>query len=79
METIIGANCLLNIVHKPNAKDPEKIFANVATVMPLLKGLAQMFALEYERRGAGGSSEEPTDACEDSPVEHQGTDDEVPF
>lgn len=35
---VIGANCLLNIIHKPS-KDGTKIYANVLGIMPLPKGM----------------------------------------
>ena len=39
---LIGANCQLLVVHKPSAKDPTKIYANVGAVMPLAKGTAKL-------------------------------------
>ena len=38
---VIGANCQLNVVHKPSA-DGSKVYANVATIMPLPKGADRM-------------------------------------
>lgn len=49
LETVIGANCLLNVVHKTGTKDPAKTYANVAAVMPLIKGMQKMQAQDYER------------------------------
>lgn len=49
LESIVGANCLLNIVHKAGTQDPTKTFANVAAVMPLLKGMPKLAMLDYER------------------------------
>lgn len=34
---VIGANCQINVVHKPSA-DGSKVYANVSTIMPLPKG-----------------------------------------
>jgi len=41
VETIIGANCLLNIQHK---ESNGKTYANVISVMPLLKGMPKIAA-----------------------------------
>lgn len=49
LESIIGANCILNVVHKPS-KDGTKTYANVAAVMPLMKGLPKLTAQDYERK-----------------------------
>lgn len=35
---LLGANCQLNVVHKPSA-DGTRIYANVAGIMPLAKGM----------------------------------------
>ena len=39
--TVIGVNGLLNVVHKPSA-DGSRIYANVAGVMPLVKGMPKL-------------------------------------
>lgn len=39
LKNIIGANCLLNIVHKPGKADPSRIYARIQGVMPLTKGM----------------------------------------
>jgi hypothetical protein len=49
LESVIGANCLLNVVHKTGTKDPSKTFANVAAVMPLIKGMPKLSPVDYER------------------------------
>jgi hypothetical protein len=78
VETIIGANCLINVQHKPS-KDGSRTYANVMSVMPLIKGMPKMQAEGYERY-------EPADdeTAEDTRVydEHQPpplTDDDIPF
>ena len=38
---LIGANCQLNIIHKPSA-DGSKTYANVGGIMPLAKGAAKL-------------------------------------
>lgn len=75
LETIIGANCLLNIIHKPSTKDPSRIYANVATVMPLAKGMRKIEAVEYQRR----EDAEPTPPEQHSPISEDLTDDDIPF
>ena len=39
LKNIIGANCLLNIVHKPGKAAPSRIYARIQGVMPLTKGM----------------------------------------
>lgn len=36
---LIGATCMINIIHKPKANDPSTIYAEVATVSPMPKGI----------------------------------------
>lgn len=48
VETVIGANCLVNVQHK-QSQDGSKTFANVIAVMPLVKGMPKMFPDAYER------------------------------
>jgi hypothetical protein len=59
MESVIGANCLLNVIHKQSTKDPSKTFANVAAVMPLVKGMPKMAAKDYERKRAAEETSPP--------------------
>lgn len=59
LESVVGANCLLNVVHKAGTKDPNKTFANVAAVMPLMKGLPKMAPDGYERKAAQAESAPP--------------------
>lgn len=46
VEKLIGINCFLNVVHA--AKDG-KTYANIASIMPLKKGMARMDPSEYIR------------------------------
>ena len=82
VETVIGHNCLINVQHKAGTQDPNKVFANVVSVMPLLKGMPKLVADGYERvvtqptgqpatNGAGVDVDEP----EPPPL----TDDDIPF
>jgi len=36
---LIGAKCMLNIIHKPSKKDPSNIYAVIGSVSPVPKGL----------------------------------------
>jgi hypothetical protein len=58
LESVIGANCILNVVHNPSKKDSGKVFANVAAVMPLMKGLPKIAADGYVRKVAGTEDDE---------------------
>jgi hypothetical protein len=46
VETIIGANCLVNVQHRMVA---DKTYANVISVMPLMKGIPKIAPLDYQR------------------------------
>jgi hypothetical protein len=43
---VIGVNCLINVQHN---KSGEKTYANVVSVMPLIKGMPKMVADGYVR------------------------------
>jgi hypothetical protein len=51
---LLGVPCMLNIIHKPGAKDPTKIYQEIGSVSPMPKGLdcpAQIndtFVFEFE-------------------------------
>lgn len=47
VESVIGANCLLNIQHKVSG---DKTYANVVSIMPLAKGMAKISATDYVRK-----------------------------
>lgn len=50
LETIIGVNCLLNIQHKLST-DGTKTYANVMSVMPVMRGIPQIkVSPDYVRR-----------------------------
>lgn len=36
--TILGAPCLLNIIHEPGFKDPTKVYERISSISPLPKG-----------------------------------------
>lgn len=48
VESVKDANCLLNVQHRQNA-DKSRTYANVVSIMPLVKGMPKMAALDYER------------------------------
>lgn len=47
VETILGVNCLLNVQHNEKA---EKTYANVVSIMPLVKGMSKLFPRDYVRK-----------------------------
>lgn len=36
---LLGATCMLNIIHKPGTKDPSKIYEEIGSVSPVPKGM----------------------------------------
>lgn len=48
LDMLIGANCLVNVIHKTGSKGG--IFANVASVTPLLKSMVKMVPRDYIRQ-----------------------------
>ena len=57
VESVIGANCLINIQHNTSA---DKTYANVTAVMAVPKGMAKLAAESYVReqdRAAEGSAD----------------------
>jgi hypothetical protein len=78
VESVIGACCLLNIVH---ATQGEKTYANVDSVMPLMKGMPQMAAVDYVRESERaettetGAVRQSNDHDEHAPL----TADDIPF
>ena len=46
VESVLGANCLLNIQHKTVG---DKTYANVVSIMPLVKGMGKIAAKGYVR------------------------------
>lgn len=71
VETIIGANCLINVQHKPGTKDPNKVFANVVSVMPLVKGMTRLASDGYVRHQ---DQQQDTESAPD-----EVTADDIPF
>lgn len=74
VETVIGANCLVNVQHK---QSKDKTYANVKSVMPLIRGMKPITADGYQRH------QEPTTETppEEEPQQASGaiTADDIPF
>lgn len=47
VEAVVGANCLVSIVHKKDAKG--RTWANVVSLAPLIKGMPKIAAKDYIR------------------------------
>ena len=74
MDTLVGANCILNVVQ--NTDDKGRVWANVASITPLMRGLAKMTPRDYERE----STRKPdTAVAEVNDATHDGDDDSMPF
>lgn len=82
VETVKGANCLLNVQHRQSA-DKARTYANVVSIMPLVKGMPKMVDDDYER-WVPKSASEPNpqggnDTPEHAPVSEELTDEDIPF
>lgn len=79
IEKLLGANCYLNVVHRKGTKGGT--FANVASIMPLPKGMTAIQVSDYVRvcerptSDAGGSQGDAPDDFQVAP----SVDDDVPF
>lgn len=71
VETILGANCLVNVQHNTVA---DRTYANVVAVMPLAKGMSKIAAVEYVREK--DRTETP---AVDEPHNGPLTEDDIPF
>lgn len=78
VETVIGANCLLNVQHKTSG---DRTYANVASIMPLVKGMPKMVAVDYVRgeEAASASAEDSRDHEDPEPVAPAPEEDSIPF
>lgn len=80
VETVIGANCLINVQH--NTKG-DKTYANVLSVMPLLKGMPRIVAAADYVRVCNRPTDAPAETQEAPPEVHEShtniTDDDIPF
>ena len=72
VETVIGVNGLINVQH--NTKG-EKTYANVVSIMPLVKGMPEMTADGYVRPTTEQTQSNGNGEPDLSPI----TDDDIPF
>ena len=42
VENLYGINCIIGIAHEPNRNDPSIVYANVTSILPLLKGMDKL-------------------------------------
>jgi hypothetical protein len=77
VETVLGANCLLNIQHNTVG---DKTYANVVSIMPLVKGMPKIAARDYVRK-QDRQPEQPSQATNyhDDPPPAELTEDDIPF
>lgn len=78
VEQVKGANCLLQIIHKPGTKDPSKVFANVTSVMAAMKGMPKLAPDGYARPEPV-KADAPLDDDLPPPATSELTDDDIPF
>lgn len=81
VESILGANCLLNIQHR---ESKGKTYANVVSIMPLVKGMPKMTASPDYVRVINRPKDAQAESGEHYQPEHQPepeaiTMDDVPF
>lgn len=74
VEKLIGVNCLLNVVHRKSA-DGTKTYANVVSVMPMMKGMPKLEPLDYTRKQDEDAQAQPPH----EPVTEDLDVDAVPF
>ena len=49
LETLVGKNCLISVIHN---KVGDKTYANIGSIMPLVEGMPEVQALNYESKQA---------------------------
>lgn len=79
VESVIGANCLINVQHKAGT---DRTFANVVSVMPLIKGMPKIGPLGYVRPVGDASEQQAESADHDDPplsTEPALVADDIPF
>ena len=74
VERLIGLPCLLNVTHNESKKKPGQFFANVGSIMPLLKGMTPMEPEGYTRR-----AERPKAAPAHSLADFPEDDEQMPW
>lgn len=79
VEKLKDKNCLINVQHKPS-KDGKKTYANVVSVMPLIKNMPKMAAEGYVRREKKDASATPDGfPANELPAAEPMTDEDIPF
>ena len=78
VEAVLGANCLLNVQHHTKG---DKTYANVVSVMPLMKGMAPMDGPFAYVRQVNRTPEDAAVAVHQNDVDEPPplTDDDIPF
>jgi len=78
VESVIGANCLINVTHRASEKTG-KTFANVASIMPLRKGMEKLTGRDYVRVCDRTEAQTSHAAQHDEPEPPLITEDDIPF
>jgi hypothetical protein len=79
VETVKGANCLVNIQHNKSA-DGSRTYANVMSIAPLIKGMPKLAPKDYVRPAVETAASVPPPSDEDSvSVPDFNDDDSIPF
>jgi hypothetical protein len=83
VESVKGANCLLNVQHRQSA-DKSRTYANVVSIMPLVKGMPKMVADDYERWVPKTATDQQPQQGNDTPEQHDPvteelSDEDIPF
>jgi len=79
VEKLIGANGLINVQHKKSA-DGTKTYANVVSVMPLIRGMPKLAPLDYARpEAAPVEPAAPAPEPEPETIDRELTDEDIPF
>jgi hypothetical protein len=80
VETVKGANCLVNVQHKKSA-DGSRTYANVMSIAPLIKGMKKIERKDYVRPVEQAATPEPAPPSDDDAVSVPDFDDadQVPF
>lgn len=78
VETLLGANCMLNVMHKKG--DKGGTFANIAAVMPLAKNMPKMSVRGYVREIDRAPQSETNTYADAPPADDIApSDDDIPF
>jgi hypothetical protein len=78
VETVIGANGLINVQHK-QSQDGTRTYANVISVMPLIKGMPKLVAEGYARPSEQAQESDAHEPSQEMAPVSDITDDDIPF